>query len=87
MEQRNLANVRPLFKLSENFHATFSDRKRSFLKSSDLLPLSVLIGIGLQALVLLLVLGNSLGLMSLARKPAPALVQMVDGTSIAKFSR
>ena len=60
-----------------------SDRKRSFLKSSDLLPLSVLVGIGLQALVLLLVLGNSLGLMSLARKPAPALVQMVDGTSIA----
>lgn len=60
-----------------------NERNRKFLKSSDLLPLSVLIGIGLQSLVLLLLLGNSLGLNAIAHKPVPSLVQLVDGKSIA----
>lgn len=60
-----------------------NERNRKFLKSSDLLPLSVLVGIGLQALVLLLLLGNSLGINMIAHKPAPSLVQLLDGKSIA----
>lgn len=57
--------------------------RRQWLKSSDLLPLSVLVGIALQIAVLGLTVCNSLGLISLAHKPAPSLVQLVDGKSIA----
>lgn len=60
-----------------------NERNRKFLKSSDLLPFAVLVGIGLNSVVLLLAVGNSIGLSAIARKPAPSLVQLVGGKSIA----
>lgn len=60
-----------------------NERNRKFLKSSDLLPLSVLVSIGIQGMVLLVLLGNSFGLNAIVHKPVPSLVQLVDGSSIA----
>lgn len=60
-----------------------NERNRKFLNSSDLLPIAVLIGIGLNSLVLLLLVGNSVALTVISHKPAPSLVQLVGGKSIA----
>lgn len=60
-----------------------NERNRKFLKSADLLPLSVLVSIGLQSLVLLLALGTVIGMSAIAHKPVPSLVQLVDGKSLA----
>lgn len=60
-----------------------NERNRKFLKSSDLLPLSVVVSIGIQGMVLLILLGNSFGLNAILHKPVPSLVQLLDGSSIA----
>lgn len=57
--------------------------KKSRLKSSDVLPLFVLGTLGLHILVLLLLFGNFLGLWSLYHKPAPSMVQLLDGRAVA----
>jgi hypothetical protein len=51
--------------------------------SSDILPLFALGTLGLQVLILLLVFGNMYNTWSMAHKPAPSMVQLVDGKSVA----
>jgi hypothetical protein len=51
--------------------------------SSDILPLFALGTLGLQLLLLLITFGGVVSLWSMARKPAPAMVQLVDGRSVA----
>lgn len=58
------------------------NKKRRF-DSSDVLPMFALGTLVIQALILLLTLGMVTGLWSMARKPAPAMVQLDDGHSIA----
>lgn len=50
--------------------------------SSDILPLFALGTLGLQVLLLLISLGSAISLWSIAHKPAPAMVQMLDGHSV-----
>jgi hypothetical protein len=56
--------------------------KRRF-DSSDILPLFAIGTLGIQVIVLLLTLGGLVSLSAIARKPAPAMVQLVDGRSVA----
>jgi hypothetical protein len=58
------------------------DRKRG-LKSSDIMPMFALGTLGLHVLMLLLLFGNVIGTWSLARKPAPSMVQLTDGRAVA----
>lgn len=51
--------------------------------SSDILPLFAIGTLGLQVLILLLLFGNMWNTWSIARKPAPAMVQLLDGRSVA----
>ena len=52
--------------------------KRRF-DSSDILPLFALTTLGIQAVALFLGLVNTIRINNLAHKPAPAMVQMLDG--------
>ncbi|MBW4489674.1 MAG: hypothetical protein KME12_17970 [Trichocoleus desertorum ATA4-8-CV12] len=56
--------------------------KRRF-DSSDILPLFALGTLGIQGLVLLLGIINTVRVTHLAHKPTPAMVQMVDGRSVS----
>ena len=56
--------------------------KRRF-DSSDILPLFALGTLGIQGLVLLLGIINTARVNHLAHKPAPAMVQMLDGRSVS----
>jgi hypothetical protein len=56
--------------------------KRRF-DSSDILPLFALTTLGIQALALFLGLVNTIRINNLAHKPAPAMVQMLDGRSVS----
>lgn len=53
------------------------------LDSSDILPLFAVGTLALQVLNLFLSSGSTLGVWSLAHKPAPAMVQLLDGHSVA----
>jgi hypothetical protein len=56
--------------------------KRRF-NSSDILPLFAIGTLGIQVIVLLLTLSGLASLWAIAHKPAPAMVQLVDGRSVA----
>ncbi len=56
--------------------------KRRF-DSSDILPLFAIGTLGIQVIVLLLTLGGLASLWAIAHKPAPAMVQLMDGRSVA----
>ncbi|MBN8564867.1 MAG: hypothetical protein J0L70_30500 [Leptolyngbya sp. UWPOB_LEPTO1] len=51
--------------------------------SSAILPLFALSTLGLQILLLLISLGSAISVWSIARKPVPAMVQLLDGHSVA----
>ena len=51
--------------------------------SSDILPLFALGTLALQVLILLLLFGNMWNTWAIARKPAPSMVQLLDGRSVA----
>ena len=57
--------------------------RKQKLDSSDILPLFALGTLGLQALILLINLGSVVSLWTMAHKPAPAMVQLLDGHSVA----
>ena len=59
--------------------------KRRF-DSSDILPLFAVGTLGLQLLNLFLNSGSAIALWSLSHKPAPAMVQLLDGHSVAMES-
>ncbi|MEX0270489.1 hypothetical protein AB3R30_15195 [Leptolyngbyaceae cyanobacterium UHCC 1019] len=61
----------------------FNGNKKPFIDSSDLIPLFVLGTLGLQLLNLLINSGGAVSLWSMVRKPAPAMVQLLDGRSVA----
>lgn len=58
-------------------------KQKQRFDSSDILPLFALGTLGLQVLLLLISLGSVISLWSIAHKPAPAMVQLLDGHSIA----
>jgi len=58
-------------------------KQKQRFDSSDILPLFALGTLGLQVLLLLISLGSVVSLWSIAHKPAPAMVQLLDGHSIA----
>ncbi|MBD2093049.1 hypothetical protein H6F67_24685 [Microcoleus sp. FACHB-1515] len=53
------------------------------LNSSDILPLFAVGTLGLQVVNLCLNSGSTIGVWSIAHKPAPAMVQLLDGRSVA----
>lgn len=57
--------------------------KKRFIDSSDLIPLFILGTLGLEVFNLLTSSGSVIALWSMAHKPAPAMVQLVDGKPIA----
>jgi len=53
------------------------------IDSSNILPLFAIGTLGLQVLLLLISVGSAISVWSIARKPAPAMVQLLDGHSVA----
>lgn len=58
------------------------NRKPKF-DSSDILPLFALGTLALQVIVLLISIGSVISLWALAHKPAPSMVQLLEGRSVA----